>query len=318
MGTAAALWAAAPAAHAGSHLVRDGETLSGIAARYGTSPTALAQANNLSDPNFIVAGRRLQIPARLTMNVSYTVRSGDTLSGIALRYDTTPQSLARANRLSDRNFIVAGTTLKVPGIGSSSGASTSGATGASYTVRRGDTLSDIALRHNTTATALARANNLSNPSYIVAGSSLRVPGVTTSSPVSAPAPVSTTEIASSLENHAAAHGVDSSLVKAVAYHESGWQQDVVSSAGALGVMQVMPATGDFVNEVLGGHTLDIRGSADDNIHAGVMYLRHMLAVMPTVDRALAAYFSGPGNVGHRLNRHQRAYVASVQALRIRY
>jgi soluble lytic murein transglycosylase-like protein len=207
--------------------------------------------------------------------------------------------------------------LRVPGIGGGGGGSAATATGATYTVGGGDTLSGIAARYGTTAVALARANDLSNPNFIVAGNSLRVPGVTTSSPVSAPAAASTAEIAQSLEHHAAGHGVESSLVKAVAYHESGWQQDVVSSAGAIGVMQVMPGTGDFVNEVLGGHTLDIR-RADDNIHAGVMYLKHLLAIMPSEERALAAYYSGPGAVGHRLNRHQRAYVASVLALRSRY
>ena len=82
-------------------------------------------------------------------------------------------------------------------------------------------------------------------------------------------------------------------------------------------MQVMPDTADFVNEVLGGGSLNVRKSAG-NVELGVMYLRHMLNSQPTEGRALAAYFSGPGNVRRRLNSSQRHYVDNVQALKSRY
>ncbi|HEX2196428.1 MAG TPA: transglycosylase SLT domain-containing protein, partial [Actinomycetota bacterium] len=118
----------------------------------------------------------------------------------------------------------------------------------------------------------------------------------------------------SLERQSAAHGVRTSLVKAVAMKESAWRQDAVSSAGAVGVMQVMPDTADFVNEVLDpGPELDLR-DADDNVHLGVMYLDHMLEQMPSESDALAAYYSGPGNVGARLDRGQRQYVNDVKDL----
>jgi soluble lytic murein transglycosylase-like protein len=106
-------------------------------------------------------------------------------------------------------------------------------------------------------------------------------------------------------------------VKAVAWQESGWRQNVRSSAGAIGVMQVMPATAHWVNDILGGHNLDIH-VADDNIHLGVMYLRHVLDSMGSVRRALAAYYSGPGAVKKHLNRGQKAYVDNVLALRGRF
>jgi soluble lytic murein transglycosylase-like protein len=82
-------------------------------------------------------------------------------------------------------------------------------------------------------------------------------------------------------------------------------------------MQVMPATARWVNTVLGGHNLDIH-VADDNVHLGVMYLRHLLDQMGSVRRALAAYYSGPGAVGRRLDRGQRAYVDNVLALMDRF
>src|SRR5918992_4602718 len=61
LGTAATVWMAAPAARAGVHVVAPGETLSGIATRYGTTVEALARRNGLSDPGLILAGQRLRV-----------------------------------------------------------------------------------------------------------------------------------------------------------------------------------------------------------------------------------------------------------------
>lgn len=261
-GTAAAMWFVGPAAHASTYVVQEGDTLSGIAARFGASPEALASANHLNNPDLVVAGQTLEVPARLTMTSTHRVSAGETLSSVAQRYGTSIRALARANHLSDRNVIVIGTTLKVP---STSVPTTSSAPAAT----------------------------------------------------SVPAPASVAVIQASLESHAATHGLDAALVKAVAYNESGWRQDVVSSVGALGVMQVMPGTAKFINGVLGGGTLDVY-SADDNIHLGVMYLRHLLDTMPDERRALAAYFAGPGNVGRKLTEAQNHYVRVVQGLKARY
>jgi soluble lytic murein transglycosylase-like protein len=177
-------------------------------------------------------------------------------------------------------------------------------------------LSGIASRFGTSVSKLARRNRLSNPNFISVGQILRVPsggGGGSSSPPAA----STSSIASSLYNQAVAHGVSPSLVKAVAWQESGWQQDVVSSAGAIGVMQVMPGTARYVNQSLGGHGLNVR-RADDNVHLGVMYLDHMLHIKPTTRKALASYYAGPGNVGRRLDKGQRRYANNVLAHRSRF
>jgi soluble lytic murein transglycosylase-like protein len=210
------------------------------------------------------------------------------------------------NHLRNPDLIVAGQRLRV------SGGNTSTRT---HTVGRGETLSGIAARYGTTVAAITRANRIPNPNLIVVGAKLRIPrgGV----PYAAPAPAAAPSIASSLEAQARAHGVDPALVKAVAWQESGWTQNVRSSVGAIGVMQVMPGTARWVNRYLGGHNLNVH-VADDNVHLGVMYLRHLLDSMSSVRGALAAYYSGPGSVGKRLNRGQKAYVDNVLALMKRF
>lgn len=237
---------------------------------------------------------------------TYVVRKGETLSAIAARHGTSVSKLVKINGLKDPNFIVAGQRLRIRGLQGS----------RTHVVKPGETLSQIASKYGTSVSALARANKLKNPNLIVVGARLRVPARGRGSVATAPTP-SATSIAASLDHQARAHGVSPPLVKAVAWQESGWQQNVRSSAGAIGVMQVMPATARWVNQVLGGHNLDIH-KADDNIHLGVMYLRHMLDTQTSVRRALAAYYSGPGNVRRRLNSGQKAYANNVLALTHRF
>lgn len=239
---------------------------------------------------------------------THTVSPGETLSQIAARYGVSVDSLARANQIRDPDRIFAGTRLRVP----------TGDPGIRHRVRQGDTLESLSRRYGTTVKAIARANRLENPNLIVAGALLRIPGAGTTSPDSAGTrmPI-TTNIGELLESHATHHGVNPSLVKAVAWQESGWNQSARSSAGAIGIMQVMPDTARYVNDVLGGGDLDIR-HAEDNVHLGVMYLRRMIDVMPSVEKALAAYYAGPGNVGQDLERGQKSYVDNVRALQDRF
>lgn len=260
LATAASMSVAAPAA-AAPHRVRPGETLSAIAARHGTTVTALARANDLEDPNLIVTGQRLRVPGAGAGRTSHTVRAGETLSSIADRFGTSVAAIARVNSIANPNLIFAGQHLKIPG-------------------GRG-----------------------------------RAGGAAAVSPsVALPTPAT---VRASLEHHASSHGVDSALVKAVAWQESGWRQNARSSAGAIGIMQVMPDTADYVNRSLGHGNLNVK-KADDNVHLGVAYLRHMLQTMRSTKRALAAYYSGPGNVKRRLRGYQKAYVRSVLALRDRF
>ena len=182
-----ALGVVVPPAHAQNrvHVVRRGETLSSIAARYGTTTQAIVRANGLPNANRIYVGQRLVIPGTTSSGAAsqtgsggtYTVRRGDTLSSIAARYRTTVSAIKQANGLRT-NVIYAGQWLKIPGA-TSSGAASSGAsqssTGRTYTVRRGDTLSGIAVRYGTTVAAIKQANGLRS-NVIYAGQRLKIPG----------------------------------------------------------------------------------------------------------------------------------------------
>jgi Transglycosylase SLT domain/Putative peptidoglycan binding domain len=111
------------------------------------------------------------------------------------------------------------------------------------------------------------------------------------------------------------YGMSASLVRAVAWVESGWQPHVVSPVGAFGVMQVMPATWDFVETVLLGH--NVRRTASGNIRVGVIFLRHCYRQFGGNARLmLGAYNQGIASVRRNgLYRESRRFVANVLAVK---
>nr|WP_162990736.1 LysM peptidoglycan-binding domain-containing protein [Maliibacterium massiliense] len=155
-----------------TYTVQRGDTLSGIAARFGTTVAALARENNIANPNLIYPGQVLRIGgadggtggsaggAR-----TYTVRRGDTLSGIAARFGTTAANLAHINRIANPNLIYPGEVLRI---------AAEAPAAITYTVRRGDTLSGIAARFGTTTAVLAGINHLRNPNLIYPGQVLKI------------------------------------------------------------------------------------------------------------------------------------------------
>ena len=97
-----------------TYTVRSGDTLSSIAAKFGTSYQTLASLNGISNPNLIYVGQVLRVNGSAsTGSVYYTVRVGDNLSAIASRYGTSYQSIAALNGLANPNLIYAGQTLKI-------------------------------------------------------------------------------------------------------------------------------------------------------------------------------------------------------------
>ncbi len=182
------------------HQVRNGEALSVIADRYGTSMRAIMDvpANRLSNPNRIRAGQWLLVPvspdgaytagdyaeydekpARKEGEKSYhTVRSGETLSEIAESYHVGLSKLLSWNGLNKHSIIRVGQKLVVyqPAGSSNPRRSTTG----TYTVRRGDSPWSIASAHGISTDELLRANNLPRGASIYPGDKLTIPGFETS------------------------------------------------------------------------------------------------------------------------------------------
>jgi LysM repeat protein len=101
-----------------THVVQPGENLFRIALKYGTTVEAIAAANGIVNPNVVYAGQQLTIPQGGTTpgpGVRYhVVQPGETLSGIAMRYGTTPWAIAAANGIANVNYVRAGQTLRIP------------------------------------------------------------------------------------------------------------------------------------------------------------------------------------------------------------
>lgn len=99
-----------------TYVIQPGDTLSGIAGRYGTTVSALAQLNGISDPNKIYAGNTIRVPENGGTGENaqyYTIHPGDTLSGIALKFGTTVSTLAQLNGITDPDKIYAGNRIRI-------------------------------------------------------------------------------------------------------------------------------------------------------------------------------------------------------------
>ncbi|WP_099206010.1 LysM peptidoglycan-binding domain-containing protein [Scatolibacter rhodanostii] len=97
-----------------NYVVQSGDTLGGIAAKYGTTYQKLAEINGLANPNLIYPGQVIKISGTASAAPNnYTVQSGDTLSGIASKYNTTYQKLAEINGISNPNLIYVGQVIRL-------------------------------------------------------------------------------------------------------------------------------------------------------------------------------------------------------------
>ena len=96
------------------HVVQRGETLYSIARRYGVSMWTIANANGITNPNRIYVGQRLSIPTAGPAGRVHVVRAGETLLHIALRYGVDAWAIARANGITNLNYIYVGQRLIIP------------------------------------------------------------------------------------------------------------------------------------------------------------------------------------------------------------
>src|SRR5215471_14917589 len=178
-----------------------------------------------------------------------------------------------------------------------------------YVVRPGDSLTAIAGRYGLSPTSLAKANSFDPSGVLVIGRRLTIP---------APALEPThADIQARLDAWSASLGVSSRLVRALAWMESGYQTRVVSTVGARGVMQTLPSTRQFVEEVLAGRP--IPNTPDGDIEVGVLFIRHLLAEFGGDESlALAAWYQGAAAVRkYGVFQVTKPFVADVLALEAR-
>lgn len=158
--------------------VQKGDTLYNIAKKYNTTIKHLAQINNIKNPNLIYVGEIITISCNHnnTENeednvskdiINYKIKSGDTLSQIALKYNTTVSSIVSLNNIKNPNVIYIGDVIKIMKNNTSSNVSY-------YEVRRGNTLWGIARLYNTSVANLVRLNGIKNPNLIYVGQNLRI------------------------------------------------------------------------------------------------------------------------------------------------
>ena len=273
---------------------------------------------------------------------AYVVQPGDTLSGIAARAGVSPASLASANGLDLNGVLISGTVLHLSGAGIAAPASTTvpvsmttTTTTSSYVVQPGDTLTAIAARAGVSPASLAAANGLALNGVLVSGTVLRLSGssagvvssasaaasqpvgaVAEGSPTDPPYPTPERVTAPQVGSIASANGVPASLAAAIAWQESGFNNDLVSSADARGVMQILPGTWQWIQQSLDTGPPLAPASAADNVRGGVLML-HSLLNATGGDPAMAAagYFQGlPSVQQHGMYPDTQQYVQNVLSL----
>jgi LysM repeat protein len=286
----------------------------------------------------------LTLAAVLTAGASSNIRvkAGDTLWELAQRHHTTVDVLRRLNDLPGSGTIYIGELLKVPGAPARPRVRV---VEKGYTVRPGDTLSGIARRYGVSTATLQLRNKLPRSGVVVIGRRLAIPVRigTASTPRNSATYNAGLRIPDRVQRSATQHrmylaahhqpshasvrrliyrtakrvGVDPSLVLAVAYQESGFQQRVVSPVDAIGVMQVLPSTGRVLSDGYGRRLNLLR--TEDNVLAGALLLKQLVRATGRADLALAGYYQGLGSVhAHGMLPQTHAYIRNVTYLRARF
>jgi LysM repeat protein len=322
-----------------THTVAAGDTLWALAKHYATTPQAIVAANHLQDPNLIPVGASLLIPgappagapapaaappagapapagarAAAPVWVTHTVVAGENLTGIAAKYGVGLPALVAQNAIADPDVITIGSVLKVKeAVAVPQPPSPAPPVQplppppppmTAHTVVAGETLTGIAASYKVTVASLMALNKLANPDLLRIGETVIVP---------VPPPGS---VAALLVHYAQVFGVDPALVEGLAWQESGWQQQVVSGVGAVGVMQLMPGTAAFTGTYLLQQAVD-PANVGDNVQAGVAFLAYLIRQAGGNQAlAVAGYYQGLTSVlAKGMYTDTRRYVANVTALR---
>ncbi len=153
------------------YTVQWGDTLYGIARRFGVTVAAIVQANNIANPNYIRVGQVLWIPGQAPPppppTTTYVVQAGDNLYRISLKFGVTVNAIVAANNIINPWYIYVGQVLTIP-VGGAPPANT-------YVVQPGDTLYGIAAKFGINMWTIVTLNNLPNPNLIYVGQILQLP-----------------------------------------------------------------------------------------------------------------------------------------------
>ncbi|MCW2133252.1 LysM peptidoglycan-binding domain-containing protein [Arthrobacter sp. VKM Ac-2550] len=351
----------------GSYTVKSGDTLSGIAVRHSMGLSKILSLNGLKASSIIYPGQKIKVsgsaasstPTATTSSTktssnsggSYTVKSGDTLSGIAARHSMGLSKILSLNGLKATSTIYPGQKIKVAGSAASvqpakTSSTAASGSGSSYTVKAGDTLYGIAIKHNITLSKLLQSSGLKSTSVIYPGQKIKVSASGSSQPevnaataeplvpstflhysypqavvakanenkrllLSTPQP-SQSQMKAIIADTASSMGVDPALALAHAYQESGFQQTAVSPANAIGAMQVIPTSGDWASDLV-GRKLNLLDPYD-NATAGVAIIRSLVRTSDDLDDAIASYYQGQYSVKtHGMFDDTKTYVKAIKA-----
>jgi soluble lytic murein transglycosylase-like protein/peptidoglycan hydrolase-like protein with peptidoglycan-binding domain len=237
----------------------------------------------------------------------HVVTEGEGFIVVARRYGVGPLRLARANGDTLSSLLVPGRRLRIPGR-----AAPAEPAPAIHVVRAGEGFFVIAERYRISPYELAELNGLTLESVITPGQRLRLPTGARGGPglpYEDPATVRAL-----IDRWAATYDVDPQLARAVGWMESGFQPGVVSNVGAIGVMQLLPETWEFVDTMLIGQVTP--RTAEGNVQAGVRYLRWQLDEFDgDIRLALAGWYQGARAVRERgLFDDTERFVSVVLAL----
>jgi LysM repeat protein len=341
------LTVATPAAAGGELVVQRGDTLWDLARKHGVTVAQLAAWNRIENPELIRIGQRIVLEAPVApaapaptpaapppAPVVHVVRAGDTVWDLALRYGTSVAALVAANHLANPSFIRIGQALAIPQATPAATAPTPAQpapapASVTHVVRAGETLWALSARYGVSITAIVQANGLASASFIRTGQHLAIPVSAAPGPGSSAGAGMSPEMAARVVARSASRdlllaaarefGVPAPFVLAVAWHESGWQPGAVSYAGAVGLMQLMPGTAQWVADTM-LHESPAISHPRWNARAGVRLLDFYLdRYGGNKAKTLAAYFQGLGSVESTgILVSSQPYINSILALEVMF
>lgn len=265
------------------HVVLPGESLSSIAAIDGLTVSRLAEANGMPPTAELIAGSALVIPPQGGPRESIPSESG-----------TASEPVGPEERPA----------------GASSSEEASRGEVASAPAEDGDEDGDDGGEASTSPVGGTASPATSQP----------VGEAAEGAPGGPPYPTGEMVSQAQVASIATANGVPPSLASAIAYMESGFNNALVSSANARGVMQITPGTWSWINQQLAGSAPLSPNSALENVRAGVLLLRSLLqATNGNEALAISGYYQGlPSVLENGVYPSTQQYVNDIEALRQRF